>query len=101
MKRLLMVLPLLFVVGEAGAIERHNMSQMTCEQVQSTLQSGGKALLFTPSSRVPGMMRYDIYVNNRNACGVPPAGGVWASVNASEGHCLVYRCQQIARPHAY
>jgi hypothetical protein len=101
MKRLLMVLPLLFVVGEAGAVERHNVSQMTCEAVQSTLQTGGKAILQTPSTRVPGMMRYDMYASNRYACGAPPAGGVRASVNTSDGPCHVYRCQQIARPHAY
>ena len=101
MKQLLMVIPLLFLVGEAGAIERHDMSQMTCEEVRSTLQSEGKAILRAPSSHVPGMMRYDVYASNRNACGAPPAGGVRATVKTSDGPCYVYRCQQIARPHAY
>ena len=101
MKQLLMVIPLLFLVGEAGAIERHDMSKMTCEQVESTLQSEGKAILRTPSSHVTGMMRYDIYVDNINDCGPPPNGGVLVSIKTADGPCHVYRCQQIARPHAY
>src|SRR5262249_44723725 len=75
MKRLLIVLPLLFVVGEADAIERHDMSRMTCAEVQSTLKSEGTAILRSPSSRVPGMTRYDVYASNRNGCGVPPNAG--------------------------
>jgi hypothetical protein len=101
MKRLLMVLPLLFVVSEAGAITRHDVSHMTCAEVRSTLESEGKAILRIPSANIPGMMRYDMYANNRNACGMPPAGGVRVTVATSDGPCHVYRCQQITRPHAY
>src|SRR5262249_4209482 len=101
MKRLLMVLPLLIVVSEAGAIGRYDMSRMTCDELKSTLQSEGKAILRAPSSRVPGMIPYYFYAPHRNACGAPPSVGVRATVNTSDGRCVVFRCQQIARPHAY
>ena len=68
MKRLLIALPLLLVVGETAAIDRHDTSRMTCAQVTATLQSERKAILRYPSSRVPGLIRYDKYVPDRNAC---------------------------------
>jgi hypothetical protein len=101
MKRLLMMLPLLLVAGGADAIERHDASRMTCEELQSTLMSERRAILRTPSSRVPGMMRYDIYVADESACNMPPNGAVWASVRTSDGQsCPVYRCVQITRSTA-
>jgi hypothetical protein len=98
MKRFLTMLPLLLVAGGAGAIERHNASQMTCEELQSTLMSEERAIVRTPSSSVPGMMRYDIYVADESACTMPPNGAVWASVKTADGKsCPVFRCVQITR----
>ena len=54
--------------GETAAIDRHDTSRMTCAQVTATLQSERKAILRYPSSRVPGLIRYDKYVPDRNAC---------------------------------
>lgn len=86
MKRLLILLPPLLVAGAAGAIDRHNPSQMTCAALQSTLQSEGKAILRRPSPRVAGMALYDVYVADRAACGPPPNGAVWATVRTSDGN---------------
>jgi hypothetical protein len=98
MKRLLILLPLLLVGGVASAIERHNASQMTCEAVQSALQSEGKAILRRPSSRVPGMALYDVYAANRAACRPLPNGAVWATAETSGSNaCPLYRCVQIVR----
>lgn len=100
MKPLLVMLPLLLAAGGAAAIERYDVSRMSCDEIKSALQSSpkGKALLMTPSSKVG--MKYDIYVADRAACGAPPSGSVWASVKAADGSCHIYKCQQIARPHA-
>lgn len=99
MKRLLMILPLLFIAGGTAAMERHNMSEMTCEQVKSMLQSERKALLASPAKKPVGMMKYDMYVPSRTSCG---AGGAqnWAQtarIKTSDGTCVVYRCVTITR----
>jgi len=100
MKRLLTMFPLLLIAGTAGAIERHDATSMTCQELKSTLMSEKKAILRVPSTKVPGLVRYDAYVAERPACGAPPNGAVWARVKASDGTCRIYRCQQITKPHA-
>jgi hypothetical protein len=96
MKRLLMTLPLLLVVGQAAAMERHDMTKMTCEELQAALRSEKEAVLMSPSSKVPGMMRFDKYVIDPRVCGAPPMHGKDASVKTGDGQsCLVYRCVQI------
>jgi hypothetical protein len=98
MKRLLMMLPFVLFVGQAAAIERHDMSKMTCEQVQSALKTEGKAILRSPSSRIPGMMKYEKYVSNRSSCGSPPSWAMSTRVKTSDSQsCLVYRCVSITR----
>jgi hypothetical protein len=75
MKRLLMILPLLLLASGANAdmasvsarIPRHDISGMTCDQVQAALQSSGKAILRWPSKNVPGMMRYGKYMSGPQA----------------------------------
>lgn len=98
MKRLLTILPLLLIVSQAGAIERYNMHEMTCEQVKAALQSEGKALLRSPASRPEGMMKYGMYVPSRTSCGNSAQN--WAQtthIKTSDGTCVVYRCVTITR----
>jgi hypothetical protein len=98
MRRLVMILPLSLVACEAVTVERHDMSKMTCEQVQTALRSGKGAILQTPSSRVPGMMRFEKYVADRIACGSSPNWGLASHVKTGDGQsCLVYRCISITR----
>lgn len=97
MKRLMM-LPLLLVVGQAAAIERHDMSRMTCDEATAALQSERKAVLMSPLSKVPGMMRFDRYVADRQACGAPPGWAQPAKIRTGDGEsCVVYRCISITR----
>ena len=65
MKRLLMMLPLLLLVGEATALEKHNSMNMTCAEAKAALQSEGKALVRYPS-KVDGMMRYGMFHGGRH-----------------------------------
>jgi hypothetical protein len=98
MKRLLMILPLLLFVGEAAAVDRHNMSKMTCEEVHTALQTGDKDILMSPSSKVPGMMRHEMYVGDRRACGSPPNWAQPTKIKVADGKsCTVYRCISITR----
>jgi hypothetical protein len=101
MKRVLMILPLLLIAGGAGAIERYDISKMTCEEVQAALQSEGKSILMSPSSRVPGMMRFDRYVAESQACGAPHWDQPTRAKTGDGQSCVVYRCISITRamPH--
>jgi hypothetical protein len=92
MKRLLIALPLLLVVGETAAIDRHDTSRMTCAQVTATLQSERKAILRYPSSRVPGLMRYDTYVPDRQACSAGQLPVMSNVPTTDTKSCRVFRC---------
>ncbi|MBL8583885.1 MAG: hypothetical protein JNL61_16880 [Rhizobiaceae bacterium] len=82
--------PLLFVAGEAAAIERYTSTSMSCARISQALASGPAILQF-PSSGGGGM-RYDRYFGSRASC--PPfQTAVKASVPASDTQsCQVYRC---------
>ena len=96
MKRFLTMLPLLLLVGHAGAVERHDTKSMTCAQIKSLLQSEGKATLETRSSRVPGLMKYGTYVGGRQHCKMQNTAQR-ARITASDGTCVVVQCSQYGR----
>lgn len=99
MKRLLIVVLLsLLAVGQAAAIERYDMSKMSCDEVQAALQSERKTILRSPSSKVQGMMKFDRYVVDRQACGGPPNWAQPSRVRTGDGQsCVVYRCISVTR----
>ena len=93
MKRLLSVtLLMLLAAGQASAIERYNTSKMTCAEVTAALQSEGKAILRYPSSRIPGMMRFERYVAERHMCGVGYLAIVTKVPTSDTKACRVIRC---------
>jgi hypothetical protein len=57
-----MIFPILLFAGEAAALEQLESKKMICEELKATLRSEGKALVRYPSSRVAGMIRYDMFV---------------------------------------
>ena len=94
MKRLLMMLPLLLLAGQATAVEKHMVNEMTCEQVKAALQSEGKALMRWHSKNVPGMMRYGMYHAGRQMC-KNQAIATRVRVSASDTKdCIVVQCTQ-------
>ena len=67
MKRLLMVLPLLLVVGgEAAALDGTTRRDMTCAEAKATSKASGKALLYYPFEEFPGC-RATTYLSPRPA----------------------------------
>jgi hypothetical protein len=97
MKRLLMMLPLLLLAGEATALEKHMVHEMTCAQVKETLQSEGKALMRWHSHNVPGMMRYGMYHAGRHMCKNQQIA-LRVRVAASDTtDCIVVQCSQYGR----
>lgn len=98
MRRFLLVLPFLLIAGEAVAVSRYHIKTMTCEQVKTSLMTDGKALLRFPSSRVPGMMRYGMYVGGRENCfqSTPQRG----RVSTRNGTCYVRQCSDYGRSQA-
>ena len=107
MRRLLMMLPILLLAGQATGVEKHMVTEMTCEQVKAALQSEGKALMRWHSKNVPGLMRYGMYHAGRQMCrnqavahharyirGVPPhqgrAFGLQRGLYLVAGHFIVH-----------
>jgi hypothetical protein len=90
-------LALLGTVAHAAAIERYDAERMTCPALQALLAAQGKAVLRTPSSEVPGMMLYDVYVARRQAC----TGQTWPRLRhvatGDRKRCAVYRCGRVTR----
>jgi hypothetical protein len=96
MKRLLMMLPFLLLVGEATALEKHKSMSMTCEEAKAALQSDGKALMMYPS-KVDGMMRYGMFVAGRQMCKNQQIA-IRSKVPASDTkNCIVVQCSQYGR----
>lgn len=92
MKRLILALmSTLIFAGSAGAIERYNMADMTCSQIQAALKKQGKAILQSESKRVPGMMLFNTYVGGRHMC---PGGQAPTNrrIKVADGSCLVVQC---------
>ncbi len=88
-------LAVLGTVTHTNAIERYDAAKMTCPALQALLAAQGKAVLRTPSSRVPGMMLYDVYVARRQAC----TGQTWPRrrhvATSDVESCPVYHCGQV------
>ena len=79
----------------AQAINRYNISTMSCAKVQSIVASQGAAILRYPSKRNPGLILYDRYVRNSGFC-EPGDYAKPASVpTADNPRCRVRHCKSI------
>jgi hypothetical protein len=59
---------LLVLAGEASALDRYDVSAMSCDEVRTALQSSKKALLLRASTHVRGLMLYGLYVADPSIC---------------------------------
>jgi len=95
MKKLLLVLGLCVVAGDAWAISRHDPTGMACAEVQATVAREGAVILRYRSPRTPGLPLYDRYVDSDRFC---TRGEVAfpATVPAADTRaCPVYRCKVV------
>ena len=91
MKRLLSTLILVgLVTGEAWAVSRHNITNMSCEQIRALLKKERTAILVFPGARVKGLNRYGLFADER-ACRAPQFP-VSKRVRSTTGTCFVYQC---------
>ena len=78
----------------AAAIERLDISQMSCDAVGRTLRSEQKAILRYQSQRVDKMTLYDIWVPDHQSC-KPSEAAVSTRLPAADGPCRVFRCAKL------
>ncbi len=96
MKAWIVLVPALLVSVEASAIQRYTATSMSCERINSVLQSG-PAILQYPSSG-GARMSYDRYYGASNTC--PPYQRLMPAKvpSADQKSCRVYRCGQRSNP---
>ncbi|WP_146606163.1 hypothetical protein [Mesorhizobium kowhaii] len=80
----------------AAAIERHNISQMSCGAIDSALKLEQHSILRHPSSGVEKLALYDLYVRDRQSCSADQTA-VLTQVPAEDGSCNVYRCATVTK----
>ena len=86
---------LLMISVEALAQSRHDISSMSCERVQSILNSEGSAVLRYRSPRNPSLPLYDVYVASRRSCGFK-MNSLASTVYVAGGQpCRVRKCVRI------
>ncbi|MDE1992484.1 MAG: hypothetical protein KGI75_08265 [Rhizobiaceae bacterium] len=92
MKKIILVTVLGLIASNAMAMPRYDTQSMTCTTIQNKLAKDGSAVLSHPSTKVKGLMMYDLYVTNGSTCfGQGNMAG--ASVPASDNpNCKVKAC---------
>lgn len=95
MKRAILTLCIVMVSFPALAINRYNVTSMTCQAVQQTVQRDGAAILRWQSTRVPGLPLYNRYVKNGLYC-EPGERAKTAYVPSRDNpNCRVRECADI------
>ena len=94
-KRLLLIICLVAVSLPAHAISRYNTPSLTCDRIQTILQTENTAILRFPSPRIADLTLYDVYVSNERYCDYGESGKT-AYVPASDTRqCRVMECVPI------
>jgi hypothetical protein len=94
MKQIAIAVPLLLLAGEASAISRYDIGNMSCGKVQAILRSEGAAILRYRSKRT-GNVLYDRYVLNRSWCPSNQTTEYAGVPTADDPSCDVKRCVEI------
>jgi hypothetical protein len=97
MRRITILVAMSILATQAVAIERHDISHMSCDAVGEALQSEQRSILRHPSRRVENMMLYDMYERDRQSCKPIEEVAVSTSVPAEGGPCKVFRCATIVK----
>lgn len=91
MKKTALVLPLLLLATDAFAITRHDITNMSCANVQATVKAEGASIL-RYRSKTSGQMLFDRYVRDSSFC-APGDISTAASVPAADrAYCPVKKC---------
>jgi|SRR4051812_18292408 hypothetical protein len=68
MKLLTATVSALLVAGGASALDRYDVTKMSCNEMHAALQSSNRALLMHTSKHVPGMLLYGMYTTDLPVC---------------------------------
>lgn len=96
LRRIATLVAMSILATHAVAIERHDISQMSCEAVGRALRSEQRSILRYHSQHVDNLMLYDICVRDRQSC-KPSEAAVPTRVPAADGPCRVFRCERVGR----
>lgn len=76
----------------ASAISRHNSTSLTCDRIQSIINSEGAAIMRYKSPRNPSLTLFDRYVSNGAFCDTEKYPILATIPAADTNRCLVFRC---------
>lgn len=92
MKKLLLTIVISLSASNAFAVERFEVTNVTCETVQALVRTEGSVILVYRSTGVLGLPIYDRYVHSQQHC---PAGEVARGAGvptADMKYCPVKKC---------
>lgn len=92
MRRLVLIIPLLMLAGEASAISRYQTTTMSCARVQAAVGSDGQAILRYPAPDNPSLVLYDRYVRDRTFCSASQRADLTSVPAADTPNCRVRKC---------
>lgn len=94
MKAILLAMTISVAAGPAFAIERYQISRMSCDSVQAAVENDGAAILRWQSSRT-GLPRYDRYVSDSSFCNSGEVAKFASVPTADDRTCAVQKCEMI------
>jgi hypothetical protein len=92
MRNLALAIGFLLIASDALAASRHNITNMSCAEVQAILQQEGEAVLQYGSRRLLGLPLYDRYVRGQSFCESGEVAARTGVPTADRKYCPVYRC---------
>jgi len=92
MKRSLLAAAFCLVAFEASALERYDIDNMTCEQIQAIVAKDGSATLRWRSTRSFSLPLYDTYVHGQESCENSEVALRSGVPSTDRKYCPVYKC---------
>ena len=86
------VLFLVLVAGDASAIARRDISNLSCEKTQALVRSQGTVILRFRSPRNPNAVLYDRFVADGSRCGSTEQLTRASASAADNAYCPLRKC---------
>lgn len=94
MVKIMISIALAFTSTIAVAQERIRADQLTCQQVQSTINRAGAAIVRYPSARKPELILFDRYVFSDSQCARDEQAVPATVPTRDNARCLIRRCAE-------
>lgn len=96
MKRFLLAAFVALAPGDAFALVRYMVQDMTCAEVQASIGRDGAAILYRKAGRA-GVPLYDRYVANQSFCQAGQSTIAESVPTADTSSCRVNKCMNVSR----